>query len=145
VPSQGVSLTSSPLRTQLRLPDPEPQRPLTYEAERSPMPQTTTFEHRQSQPRHAFDTHGGQILDSAHGDFARGQRHDSAAAYSPGDFATGMRTTAMSRVVGDFATGMRTLPRTATPGDFATGMRTGSEPVAINRFRSPASALPVAA
>jgi hypothetical protein len=109
------------------------------------MPQTITFEHRQSDPRHDLETHTGEILASVQGDFARGQRHDIAAAYSPGDFATGMRTTGMSRVAGDFATGMRTLPRTTTLGDFATGMRTGQSPVAINRFRSPASALPIAA
>jgi hypothetical protein len=109
------------------------------------MPQITTLEHRQSQPRHALDARGGQILASAQGDFARGQRHDIAAAYSPGDFATGMRTSTMSRVVGDFATGLRTLPRATTLGDFATGMRAGPEPVAINRFESPASVLPIAA
>ncbi len=109
------------------------------------MPQTLTFEHSQSDPRHDLDTHIGEPLACAQGDFARGQRHAVAAAYSPGDFATGMRTTSMSRVAGDFATGMRTLPRTTTVGDFATGMRTGSAPVALNRFRSPASALPIAA
>jgi hypothetical protein len=109
------------------------------------MPQTITFEHHQSDPRHDLEMHTGEILASVHGDFARGQRHHIPAAYSPGDFATGVRTTDMSRVAGDFATGMRTLPQTTTLADFATGMRTGSAPVAINRFRSPASALPVAA
>jgi hypothetical protein len=109
------------------------------------MSQTITFEHRQSDPRYDLDTHIGELLASAQGDFARGQRHDIASPYSPGDVATGMRTTGMSRVAGDFATGMRTFPRTMTPGDFATGMRTGSAPVALNRFRSPASALPIAA
>jgi hypothetical protein len=111
------------------------------------MPQTITFDQRQSGPRRDLDTDSdtAEFLVPAQGDFARGQRHETAAARSYGDFATGMRNTSMPRITGDFATGMRTSPRTTTVGDFATGMRTNSTSVVIDAFSSPVSALPIAA
>ncbi len=109
------------------------------------MPQTISLDHRQSAHHPDLDLGAGEILAPAQGDFARGQRHDSAAGRVRGDFATGMRTTSMLRVAGDFASGMRTLPRVLTVGDFATGMRTGSSPVVIDEFTSPVDALALAA
>jgi len=82
---------------------------------------------------------------TAHGDFARGQRHHIGRVYVHGDFASGMRTISTPRVTGDFATGMRTLPRRTAIGDFATGMRTVLAPVITNDRATADTALPIAA
>jgi hypothetical protein len=109
------------------------------------MSQTFTLDHRQSDLHRDLNANAGEILISAQGDFARGQRRDIAAGPAYGDFATGMRSVSMPRVACDFATGMRTSPRTMTRGDFAIGMRTGAAPVAIDRVRDLDRALPIAA
>jgi hypothetical protein len=120
------------------------------------MPQTVTFDERQSDPRPALDSNIGEFVTSAQGDSARGQRRDIAAHTNGdfaagmrnlstprvvGDFATGMRTLARTTTLGDFASGMRTLPRITTLGDFATGMRASSAPVVSNASRSAVSVL----
>jgi hypothetical protein len=120
------------------------------------MPQTDTFDERQSDLRPALGNDIREFVAPAQGETARGQRHD-IAAHTNGDFAAGMRTLSMPRVVGDFATGMRTLartttlgdfasgmrtlPRVTTLGDFATGMRASSAPVVSNASRSAVSVL----
>jgi hypothetical protein len=63
------------------------------------------------------------------GDFARGQRSDTARAQVDGDFATGQRHASVPRITGNFATGMRTFNFAGEIGDFATGMRAVSIPV----------------
>jgi hypothetical protein len=82
---------------------------------------------------------------AAHGDFARGQRHDIGRGHIYGGFATGMRSTRMSALTGDFATGTHTSPRPAVIGDFATGLHIVSAPAVINHPTTADSALPVAA
>jgi hypothetical protein len=109
------------------------------------MSQSITLDRLQPAPQHDLGTNALESVIPVQGDFARGQRRGSVAVHARADFATGMRNASIARVTGDFASGMRTSPRTTMLGDFATGMRTNSAPIARNRFRSPAGALPLAA
>jgi hypothetical protein len=58
------------------------------------------------------------------GDFASGLRAPNTGVGPRGDFASGIRRSAMTQATGDFATGLRASTAGATRlGDFATGMR----------------------
>lgn len=110
------------------------------------MIQPTTIDYGRSVLSSDLDAKPGDIRNSAHGDFASGQRRDHGHARAHGDFATGMRGASPPAGTGDFATGMRCASMPTETGDFATGMRAVS-PASIRGYdpTSGRSSLPIAA